>query len=282
MCALSLSPSALEEGNEIAIWHPCCPPSPLPAPTPAPHPARADVVPRVVASVRRHPRRDYRPMAHLDQYEADGIAEPPEDYDPEAELEARLRAEAELEERDAREGQRPGMTGGRVRPRALEADDDDDQWRRQQRRRRAGDRDEDDEEVRGSARETNDIDRSIDPSIDRAPEPFSLRDPTDRSLRDHTTPSLAVASRLSRPDTMTPRRATLAGRRGGVRGGHRKLRLPAAGVDHAAVRASSFLTLVPMRPRWRGERRSLRTFARRISPPTPRFQSQPSTPFNSN
>jgi hypothetical protein len=52
------------------------------------------------------------------------------------------------------------MTGGRVRPRALEADDDDDQWRRQQRRRRAGDRDEDDEEVRGSARETNNIDRS--------------------------------------------------------------------------------------------------------------------------
>jgi hypothetical protein len=86
------------------------------------------------------------------------------------------------------------MTGGRVRPRALEADDDDDQWRRQQRRRRAGDRDEDDEEVRGSARETNNIERSFDRS---RPEPFSLRDHTDRSLRDHTTPSLAVASRLS-------------------------------------------------------------------------------------
>jgi hypothetical protein len=123
-------------------------------------------------------------MAHLDQYEADGIAEPPEDYDPEAELEARLRAEAELEERDAREGQRPGMTGGRVRPRALEADDDDDQWRRQQRRRRAGDRDEDDEEVRGSARETNNIDRSILRSI--APRTlFSPRPDRSLSSRPH-------------------------------------------------------------------------------------------------
>jgi hypothetical protein len=171
-------------------------------------------------------------MAHLDQYEADGIAEPPEDYDPEAELEARLRAEAELEERDAREGQRPGMTGGRVRPRALEADDDDDQWRRQQRRRRAGDRDEDDEEVRGSARETNNIDRTILPSIDRAPNPFlSATRPIAlfATTRRHPSPSRLVCP----PDTMTPRRATLAGRRGGVRGGHRKLRLPAAGVDHA-------------------------------------------------
>ena len=42
------------------------------------------------------------------------------------------------------------------------------------------------------------------------------------------------------------------------------------------------LTLVPIRPRSRGERRSLRTFARRFSPPTPRFQSPPSMPFNSN
>ena len=41
------------------------------------------------------------------------------------------------------------------------------------------------------------------------------------------------------------------------------------------------LTLVPIRPRSRGERRSLRTFARRFSPPIPRFQSPPSTPFNS-
>ena len=89
-------------------------------------------------------------MPHLDRYEMDGIAEPPDDYDPEAELEARLRAEAALDDRDAAEGRVPGV-GGRVRPRALEADDDDDQWRRQQRRRRAADRDEDadeEEEVR--------------------------------------------------------------------------------------------------------------------------------------
>ena len=46
--------------------------------------------------------------------------------------------------------------------------------------------------------------------------------------------------------------------------------------------SGAFYTLVPIRPRRRGERRSLRTFARRISPPTPRFQSPPSTPFNSN
>ena len=84
-------------------------------------------------------------MPTLDRYEMDGIAEPPEDYDPEAELEARLRAERELDDRDAAEG-RAGPGGGRVRPRALEADDDDDQWRRQQRRRRAADRDEEDED----------------------------------------------------------------------------------------------------------------------------------------
>ena len=84
-------------------------------------------------------------MPNLDRYEMDGIAEPPEDYDPEAELEARLRAERELDDRDAAEG-RAGPGGGRVRPRALEADDDDDQWRRQQRRRRAADRDEEDED----------------------------------------------------------------------------------------------------------------------------------------
>jgi hypothetical protein len=43
-----------------------------------------------------------------------------------------------------------------------------------------------------------------------------------------------------------------------------------------------YLTLVPIRPRRRGERRSLRTFlSRRISPPTPRFQSPTSAPFNS-
>jgi hypothetical protein len=35
-------------------------------------------------------------MPHLDQYEADGLGEAPDDYDAEAELEGRLRAEAEL------------------------------------------------------------------------------------------------------------------------------------------------------------------------------------------
>jgi hypothetical protein len=43
-----------------------------------------------------------------------------------------------------------------------------------------------------------------------------------------------------------------------------------------------YLTLVPIRPRRRGERRSLRTFLSwRISAPTPRFQSPTSAPFNS-
>ena len=48
--------------------------------------------------------------------------------------------------------------------------------------------------------------------------------------------------------------------------------------------ARSVVTLVPIRPRWRGERRSLRTFSPgvRLSPPTPRFQSRhTSAPFNS-
>jgi|EP00982_Pelagococcus_subviridis_P000948 hypothetical protein len=44
-----------------------------------------------------------------------------------------------------------------------------------------------------------------------------------------------------------------------------------------------YLTPVPIRPRSRGERRSiLKDFSRRISPATPRFQSRhTSTPFNS-
>jgi ABC-type hemin transport system ATPase subunit len=51
----------------------------------------------------------------------------------------------------------------------------------------------------------------------------------------------------------------------------------------AAAVGAFYLTLVPIRPRWHGERRSLRTFARRVSPPrVPRFQSPPSAPFNSN
>ena len=44
----------------------------------------------------------------------------------------------------------------------------------------------------------------------------------------------------------------------------------------------AFYTLVPIRRRSRGERHSLRTFSGvRFSPPTARFQSPPSTPFNS-
>jgi hypothetical protein len=55
----------------------------------------------------------------------------------------------------------------------------------------------------------------------------------------------------------------------------------------AALTASGAfcLTLVPIRPRSRGGRRSLRTFSgvSRVSPPTPRcFQSPPSVPFNAN
>ena len=45
-----------------------------------------------------------------------------------------------------------------------------------------------------------------------------------------------------------------------------------------------YLTLVPVRPRRRGARRSLRTLSSpggRFSPPSPRFRSPPSTPFDS-
>ena len=51
------------------------------------------------------------------------------------------------------------------------------------------------------------------------------------------------------------------------------------------ARSFSLLTLVPIRPRSRGERRFLRTFLPGVcfSPPTPRFQSRrTSTPFNFN
>jgi len=88
-------------------------------------------------------------MPHLDQYEAEGLAEDDEEYDAEAELDARLRAEVEMRERDEHED-RGGRRQGRVRPRALE--DGEDEWLRQARRRRAADRaadgelDEDEEE----------------------------------------------------------------------------------------------------------------------------------------
>eukprot|EP00982_Pelagococcus_subviridis_P005823 29843-Pelagococcus_subviridis.AAC.4 len=51
------------------------------------------------------------------------------------------------------------------------------------------------------------------------------------------------------------------------------------------LRGAFYLTLVPIRPRSRGERRFLRTFLPGVcfSPPTPRFQSRrTSTPFNFN
>jgi len=56
------------------------------------------------------------------------------------------------------------------------------------------------------------------------------------------------------------------------------------GVEETFVvrRPGAFYTLVPIRPRRRGERRSLRTFPVVISVPTPRFQYPPSAPFNFN
>jgi hypothetical protein len=53
----------------------------------------------------------------------------------------------------------------------------------------------------------------------------------------------------------------------------------------AAGSGAFVFTLVPIRPRRRGTRRSLRTFSPGASlrpSPTPRFQSPPATPFNSN
>merc|ERR1719424_1205529 len=77
---------------------------------------------------------DYRVMPHLDRYEDDGLDAEPDDYDEEAELEARLRAEAALDDRDDEErGGRIDPATGRVRPRALEVDEEDDVWHRQQR-----------------------------------------------------------------------------------------------------------------------------------------------------
>ena len=61
------------------------------------------------------------------------------------------------------------------------------------------------------------------------------------------------------------RAVALRARSRGVRGGRR----------------GAFYTLVPIRPRSRGERRSLRTFAGASLRPRPRVQSPTSTPFNS-
>ena len=52
-------------------------------------------------------------------------------------------------------------------------------------------------------------------------------------------------------------------------------------VSEIVIASGAFYTLVSIRPRWRGERRSLRTFAGVSLRPPPRFQSPPSTPFNS-
>ena len=65
-------------------------------------------------------------MPHLDQYEEAGLAQEDEEYDAEAELEARLRAEELMEQRDIYED-RGGRRAGRVRPRALE--EGEDEWR---------------------------------------------------------------------------------------------------------------------------------------------------------
>jgi DNA replication licensing factor MCM2 len=102
--------------------------------------------------------RDYEHMPHLDSYEEHGIHDAEdEEFDPEAELEARFRAEEEMQERDL-DGfgnQRGGQTG-RAIPRALDdGDDQDQQWRRA-RRRRAADLaagDEEDEELLGDDEE---------------------------------------------------------------------------------------------------------------------------------
>jgi len=77
-------------------------------------------------------------MPHLDQYEAAGLAdEADEDYDEEAELQARFAAEAEMQDRDRYETT-DGRRQGRMRPRAL--DEGADEWQRITRRRRAADR----------------------------------------------------------------------------------------------------------------------------------------------
>ena len=53
------------------------------------------------------------------------------------------------------------------------------------------------------------------------------------------------------------------------------------GDSDAVEDVGAFYTLVPIRPRSRGERRSLRTSSRRVSPPIPRFFAfDPDTPFS--
>ena len=52
---------------------------------------------RAVAPASMRFDRDYQVMPHLDRYEAAGLAEDEEEYDQEAELDARLRAESEMQ-----------------------------------------------------------------------------------------------------------------------------------------------------------------------------------------
>ena len=83
--------------------------------------------------------RDYEVMPHLDQYEQAGMVgeEEEEEFDVEQALEARLKAEEEMNERDQEyAGGRGGMTG-RALPRALDDDDEDQQWRRRKRMKAA-------------------------------------------------------------------------------------------------------------------------------------------------
>jgi RAD51-like protein 1 len=69
---------------------------------------------------------------------------------------------------------------------------------------------------------------------------------------------------------------------GGIGGGGGGAERDAGSRDAGSGSGSgAFYTLVPIRPRWRGERRSLRTFAV-VSPPTPRFQSPTATPLNAH
>ena len=126
-------------------------------------------------------------MPHLDRYEDEGLDQEPDDYDEEAELEARLRAEAALDDRDeAQRGGRIDPATGRVRPRALEVDEDDDVWHRQQRRRRAADRDEDDEEEEEYEVDIENYDGPLREWINRDRTKLEIRRKFARFLRKYT------------------------------------------------------------------------------------------------
>ena len=126
-------------------------------------------------------------MPHLDRYEDDGLDAEPDDYDEEAELEARLRAEAALDDRDDEErGGRIDPATGRVRPRALEVDEEDDVWHRQQRRRRAADRDEDDEEEEEFEVDIENYDGPLREWINRDRTKLEIKRKFARFLRKYT------------------------------------------------------------------------------------------------